>query len=383
MRLSDEVKRIIEHVCSVVHKGRLREVEKYHRDALRYKEVERLPLTFSYPLPEDFPFPPLPNGMIYRSNENMLYNELASAWGMSIAARDLIDDDLPVSIRPNWGTVLVASTLGGFPEQQEDHNPWIRRDDSNPVLLEEITESLFPEGEGEVKNAGWVPRVLETYEFYHSVLAVYPELKDILRITLPDLQGPLDTLEMLRGGELFVEMIDSPEKVKKALIRAAEIQIQCRDLFLPYTADNIAECSFQHGFMVKGNILVRNDTAVMISPEVYERVVSAADEKVLKECGEGGIHSCGKFDQLIPSFLQLDSISSIDFGESYMNNVDVIYKEAAKKEVPLVRVQPTAEELTSGSILKRFPTGVSLLYHANSLDEAKELLGQYRKATEL
>jgi hypothetical protein len=278
--------------------------------------------------------------------------------------------------------VLVASVLGGNPEQQEDHNPWIRRDDGKPIFLKTIADSFSSVDEGYLKNAGWIPRVLETYEFYHDVLSAYPELREIVRITLPDLQGPLDSVEMVRGGELFVEMVDSPEDVKTALEGAATIQAGCRNLFSPYTTDNKDGYSYQHGFMIKGNILVRNDTAVMISPDLYESIVSPADELVLKQCSGGGIHSCGKFDQLIPSFFQLDSISSIDFGESYMNDVDAIYKEAVKKRVPLVRVQPTAEELTSGSIHKRFPTGVSLLYHAESPAEAKGLLDQYRRATE-
>ncbi len=42
----------------------------------------------------------------------MLYNELAHAFDTSIALRDRLSDDLSLTVRANFGTVLIASMLG-------------------------------------------------------------------------------------------------------------------------------------------------------------------------------------------------------------------------------------------------------------------------------
>ena len=42
----------------------------------------------------------------------------------------------------------------------------------------------------------------------------------------------------------------------------------------------------------------------------------------------------------------------------------------------------SAEELVSGSVLERFPTGVSLVYRAKSIQEAGEVFNAYRDAAE-
>ena len=40
------------------------------------------------------------------------------------------------------------------------------------------------------------------------------------------------------------------------------------------------------------------------------------------------------------------------------------------------------EDLNSGAVLRRFPTGVSLFHSAESVEEARRLMAAYRRATE-
>ncbi|MEI6386299.1 MAG: hypothetical protein WCQ50_06680 [Spirochaetota bacterium] len=346
------------------------------RSALKYETVERLPVIFSWPQTDESRFAPLPNSSIYQDPAAMLYNELVSAWELSIANREGLGDELAPTIRPNWGTVIVASVLEGMAEQREEHTPWIRRSGGQSPSLKSIAEA-----DPDIAKAGWVPRVLETYLAYQELLAPYLEQASALRITLPDLQGPLDTVEQLCGEELFVELLENPQQAARAFMRAAELQVAGARLFAPFTNDGPAGFSHQHGFLVKGGILIRCDSAVMISPELYRDLVAPADEFVLSELGGGGLHSCGRIGHSVPEMLKLPSLCSFDFGQSSMNDVDSLYKLARERRIPFLRVEADKEELTSGAILRRFPTGVSLHCKVVSLEEATSIFDRYLEST--
>jgi hypothetical protein len=135
--------------------------------------------------------------------------------------------------------------------------------------------------------------------------------------------------------------------------------------------------SYQHAVPIKGNILIRNDSAIMISPEMYAVQVAHQDEFVLNEMGGGGIHSCGKIDFNLNEIFNLPSIQCFDFGQSYLNDVNSVYTLAKEIKIPLLRIRPQKDELLSGKIQQMFPTGVSLVYEADSFEEAKFVSKEY------
>lgn len=443
--------------------------DEVQRAALSFEDVERLPVIFSFPYPENVRFQPLAGSQIYRSFEAMLYNELVYAWGSSPLLSSSIGDDLGISVRPNWGTVVVASVIaeavarrrgfvpgedvagsgGGFGagfekgfargavpalvEQRGDDTPWIIRNEECPVRLEELAGLAL--SDGEVARSGWMPRILDTFAAFRALLEPWPELATAIRMTLPDLQGPLDTAEQLMGADLFMEMMDRPGLARDALVSVARIQADCAAILRPLTRDFAGEgttaggstggglmggsstgvppavgtpaarpltaasgatpaipgtrsstpakgapggdFTHQHGFLVRGGILVRCDSAVMICSELYRDVVAEADEVVLAASGGGGLHSCGRVAHVVQAMLELPSIQCFDFGQSELNPMDELYALAREKRIPFLRVLAAPEELMSGSILKRFPTGVSLRCPVGSLDEARQVFRQY------
>ena len=106
--MNPEIERLLDHLVETLDPGRQAETGDLHRRALTWEPVERLPLVLSYPLPEDALFKPYPHSQIFNDPEKMLYNELVHAWEISIACRGRIDDDLPCTIRANFGTVVIA-----------------------------------------------------------------------------------------------------------------------------------------------------------------------------------------------------------------------------------------------------------------------------------
>ena len=119
-----------------------------------------------------------------------------------------------------------------------------------------------------------------------------------------------------------------------------------------------------------------------MSPAMYRNLIASHDEHVLRELGGGGIHSCGKIEDHIPAFLELPSIRCLDLGQPELNDVDKLYMQLKQCQVPLTRLKVSRDDLTTARIMARFPTGVSLLYEADSVLDAKETIQAYLRATE-
>ena len=127
--MNPNLKALLEHLSVTLDAARQAEIEDLHRRALSWLPVRRLPLVMSYPLPDDAPFKPFPHREVFGDPEKMLFNELAYAFNTSIACRDRLDDDLPCTIRANFGTVLIASKFGAQVGQFDDNPPWIMHPD--------------------------------------------------------------------------------------------------------------------------------------------------------------------------------------------------------------------------------------------------------------
>ena len=364
---------LLDHLEGTLKPEREAEIDELHRRALCWEPVERLPLILSYPAPPDR-WAPYPHAEALADPEKMLFNELVSAWGTSICHRAEVGDDLPCTIRANFGCVVVASLFGARIEQVEDNPPWAR----NFETREEFVAAL--ERDPLDFTQGWCPRVIERYEFYRATLARYPGLRQVVKLVLPDLQGPMDTLELLRGCELYVDLCQDRALVADALAKIATAQIGFARHLALHVTDGPPGWTHQHGFLLRGPILIRIDSAIMLSPRMYREQIAPHDERVLRDLGGGGLHSCGNINLNGAEYLSVPSTQCLDLGQPEMNDLDQLYALARERRVPLLRISVQESELTSGAVRHRFPTGVSLLHAAKSVEDARRIMTAYLAA---
>ena len=90
------------------------------------------------------------------------------------------------------------------------------------------------------------------------------------------------------------------------------------------------------------------------------------------------MHSCRYVDPHLPLLLETDGCRCLDLGQSFLNDVDVAYALAAPRRQPLLRVFASEEDLATGNILRRFPTGVVLRHAAPSPADARRVMNLYR-----
>lgn len=371
--LNIKLKRVLQILESKLDFTSQNRVFECHKRILNWEETDRLPLIASFPYPKTHAIQPYPHREIFESPEKMLFNELVHAFDTSILLHSEINDDLPYTIRANFGTVIIVSLFGGKVEQRGDNPPWVRSFET----LEEFN-TVFDQDPLDFAQ-GICSQVIAHYKFYKDVLADYPNVQKCIKIVLPDLQGPLDSLELLRGSAVYEDFIMEPDKVEKGMHLMAQAQVGLAKHLSQYVSGDTPNYSFQHAVPIKGNILIRNDSAIMISPEMYAEQVAQHDEFVLNEMAGGGIHSCGRIDFNVPEILKLPSINCFDFGQSYLNNIDKLYPQAKEKKIPLLRYRPSKEELIGSNIMDKFPSGVSLVYEAGSFEEARQVVKLYKR----
>jgi len=373
--VNKDLQALLEHLLDVLDSDRQAKIEKLHRRTLNWEPVDRLPVIMALPVPQELRFTPYPHGEVFRSPQKMLFNELVYAFNTSIASRDVLGDDLPCTIRANFGTVVIASMFGARVEQVGDNPPWVKHD--GDASLETVLDHDPLDF-----SKGWCPRVVQTCQFYENVLSAYPELKRLVKVVLPDLQGPFDNLELVAGSDVFAELHTNQDLICKALDAMATAQIGFARHLEQYVSDGSDTFSHQHATMIKGRILLRNDSVIMMSPEMYRSVVAPHDDRVLREMGSGGVHCCGKADDHVPAFLELPSIRCLDLGQPELNDVDRLYLQLKRRRIPLARLKVSRDDLATARITERFPTGVSLLYEADSVLDAKETMEAYLRAAE-
>jgi len=371
--MNTRLEELLSYLCETLDGERQARTDSLYLRSLEREPVERAPLVVSFPFPRDCRFQPYPHREIFDDPRKMLFNELVHAFETSIALQPQLGDDLPLTVRANFGTVLIASMFGAPVEQTEDNPPWIAHHASGDFPLRRIADSDPLD-----VSRGWIARAAETMKVYRQIFDEHPTLRENVRIVLPDLQGPFDNLELIRGSDVFVDLAVDPESVEEAMNVLATAQIGLAKHFQQWTTEPRDGYCHQHAVMLKGNILLRDDSCLMVSPQMYRRQIAPHDERVLRELGGGGIHCCGAVGHLVDQWLRLPSIRSLDLGQPELNDVGAIYSKASAAGVPVIRIAVSEDDIRRGTARERFPTGAVLVHRAEDFETARALMREER-----
>jgi len=225
---------------------------------------------------------------------------------------------------------------------------------------------------------------LETMRFYREIFSDFPICAEAMQISMPDLQGPMDTADQLWGSEIFTAFYECPDLVEKLLDSIVETTIQIADIYRPLCCDRLdPNANTQHAYVIPGRLLIRNDSSIMLSPEIYNWFVRPRDARLLKHFGGGSIHFCGNGQHLVPEMLEIEHIHGLDFGQSQMMDIEKLYDLCRCRKVAVTNIQPGRENLIDGTASNTFPTGVVFSYLTDDIDDAKDVVTKYKNARQL
>ena len=367
----NRLNRILQSIEARIDLDHIQNLAERHRRVLNYQIVDRLPLILYVPY-EGRDFAPYTVRDAIDHPAKMMVNQLLEGFSSIYHLVDL-RTDTPLCLRANMGVTIIASMFGAQIEIHGNEPPWVRPF-NNVEPIRAIVDAPIPD-----LDSGLLPRALEHYAFFRDTLAQFPKCQAAFQLTLPDLQGPFDIAELLWGSEIFVALYDDPGLVHAFLTKITDTMLAVYHRLIQETYEDIRpECQYQHMTGVKGKLLIRSDTSViMISPTMYAEHVLPHDVRLAEELGGVSIHFCGDGCKQIDNLLTMPGLQSVDFGQSFMMDMDAIYAKSREQKIALIRLQVPDDTLNADAMLRRFPTGVNLMYEVSSVKEAEHVWAQY------
>ena len=259
-----------------------------------------------------------------RDDELSVYRELEGIhWNLDRGTNSIL------RVRANYGVGNVATAFGA----QTYIMP--RETDTLPNVLplreegaRKILESPLP-----ARDAGNFAAIFRVYERYRRILREYPKLAAALRMEQPDLQGPMDNLELIWGSEMFYALYDDPDTVHALLGRFTDFIERFMDEWLQLfpSGQGVANY-FRH--VECGGICVRDDSAMNLSPEFFSEFIAPYDGRLLKKYG-GIVHFCGRGDHFIERLAALEGLNGINMSQPHLNDMDKVFRATIDRGIHL------------------------------------------------
>ena len=237
--------------------------------------------------------------------------------------------NFPLRVRCNYGVATVATAFGcGLFEmpRQTDTLPNAIKLGGDACLA--LVDAPLPD-----ENAGNFERVWLMGKLYREIADSYPKIGRYVHVEQPDLQGPMDNMELLWGSELFYALVDEPKAVHALLNKITAFISRQMNKWLELFPENRGTASyFRHS--ARGSLTIRNDSAMNLSPATFEQFIAPYDQRLLNEFG-GIIHFCGRGDHFVPLLARYDNITGVNMSQPHLNDMDKVFANTIDKGIHL------------------------------------------------
>ena len=264
--------------------------------------------------------------------------ELMLASQMEKVNAALVSGRGALGIRSNYGTGIMSSLFGAkvfiMPREQNTLPTTMPFDSVDDV--KRVLDAGVPDTDNALGS-----KVFAFGEFCKEVFKDYPNIEKYVVVYHPDTQGPLDITELLWGGELFYALYDDPDLVHETLKLATDTYIKFLDRWFAMYP-NRKDMNVHWDFWMKGNICIRDDSAMNLSPDLYEEFGYKYDKYLLDYYGGGTVHYCGRGDHYIDILTAAPTLTGINLSQPHLNDMDVIYNAAFTNNKKILSLAPAA-----------------------------------------
>lgn len=90
--------------------------------------------------------------------------------------------------------------------------------------------------------------------------------------------------------------------------------------------------------------MLRDDSAMNLSPAMYAEFIEPYDRRLLAEFGGGAIHFCGRGDHYIQAMSNIPGLYAINLTQPELNDMEVIYQHTVDKGIRILGLERKAAE---------------------------------------
>jgi hypothetical protein len=238
----------------------------------------------------------------------------------------------PLNVRSNYGTAIMPLLFGCelfvMPREMGTLPTAV------PLHSDEGVRRLIDAGAPDPRT-GYAARVFDAGERFNELFETYPNVGRHVFLYHPDTQGPVDIAEMVWGSEMFYAFIEQADLVK-ALLRLltdsyAEFMRRWFEL-----APTPPEFAPHWGLVHQGRLMIRNDSLMNLSGEMYVEFVRPFDQELFDEFGGGAIHFCGRGDHFIEAMSEMTGLAGINLSQPELNDMETVFRHTVDKGIKLV-----------------------------------------------
>lgn len=235
-------------------------------------------------------------------------------------------------VRANYGTGILPSMFG-VPVVKMD-----RERDTLPgtLALGRSGMEAVAAGSQQALQRGLWPLVRAVGQAFAACTRGRPLLERHLHIYHPDLQGPMDALEMAWGSECFTAFVEEPDLVHAILRTMTDAYAQAIVDWDAVVPDRHPGWCAHWGFLHRGHIMLRDDSAMNLSPRMFRDLVAPYDGDLLRRLGGGAMHACGRVGHFLPEATALHGMHAFNFGQMTMNDPTVVQRTTVDRGVHIV-----------------------------------------------
>ena len=208
-------------------------------------------------------------------------------------------------VRPNFGTVVAATTFGVEALPLPHTPPWI----SEHLTREETKDAIGRLDMDTAAQRGLAAVSLERTAYFQERLAGKALVFDVNN------QSPLDIAHQVRGEDIFYDMYDDPPFVHDLLAACTNAYISITREFKK-VLDMPDDCSYSGSIYREGcGVHAADDTATVLGPDLFAEFALPYDRQAFAAFGGGSIHFCGHAEHIMEGYLHAPEVRAINFGQ--------------------------------------------------------------------
>ena len=248
--------------------------------------------------------------------------------------------DNRLGVRSNYGTGIMSSLFGceRFVMPRETNTLPTTKPLESQDRLKELLDAGVPDIHSQFGG-----EVFNCAERFAEVFTGYPKISEFVELYHPDMQGPIDILELVWGSEMYLGFYDQPQLLKDMLELITQTYIE----FLRAWFDLVGignRHSVHWGGTMKGNVMLRNDSLMNMSPELYVEFVRPLDQRIFDEFDGGAIHFCGRGDHYIEEMSRMNGLSVIAMSQPEYNDMETIFRNTVDRDIKIIGLPKQAAE---------------------------------------